>query len=865
MNNTKAYLYDAFISYRHLDHDMAVAQRLQKLLEAYRPPRSSAAGRRKIRVFRDKSDLPVSADLGQDIRDALAASRFLVVVCSPELSSSRWCMEEINYFKQLHGGSTKNILVLLIRGEPHESFPKEICTDLRLEALPDGRQQYVSVDREPLAASIVADTPKKSLRFLKGEFLRIAAPILGCRYDDLFRRQRRRVLRRATAGTAAALILLCGAFFLTLNSIQAQNAARMAEERADASLRQSYSLQSTRELSGGDRLAALRLVLRAVPESGELEPVTFGALFSALYSSGHEQTLLRHSVRMSELLFTPDGELIVSLTENQIHLWETKTGQQRMVLRDHEMAVTSLAISPDGRYLAALSPDTLTVYELEDGSLKLRQNDAYSFSSQLYFSPNGDTLYIDSHYDNVQGYPVNGGETALLESPGYYMTTPRHGPAAGLSLFAGQSYLRLVDNSLKVTAEYELPMQVADYGGTVRAALSPSGESLIVYSDEALLLCRIEDGTFTIMPRIFEYGFLSACFLSDGRIAASCSDNVIRIYNGELTGLTLSLYGHTGLTYLLRAPAEGGLLLTGSHDGTVKIWETTFGGLLGDIPFENAVRHLEISPDGQSFVTANTNIARLCRLEKNNYTAFLPFPAEYGYPTGAWFDADDRPVLMGNFAQTTAYSYNISTREIVDEEPIQPDEMGYDPGAWRNDRRFRVQDSLDSLVIRDTGVRFSFDAEIVSINLSSDDTMAVVACADNRVYLYATAQEDPLLIINGSQYPVFDVDFSPAGDILYGTAWDGTVTLWDVKTGAVLAERYGMRNLYTQMSDFEYYSDMTGAFLNRFQIPGLIEYVYPARMSHDGKLLMCPTAGGVLLYDISGEGMLTLARELTTN
>ena len=35
----KEYRYDALSSYRHLPLDMAVAQKLQTLLEAYRPPR----------------------------------------------------------------------------------------------------------------------------------------------------------------------------------------------------------------------------------------------------------------------------------------------------------------------------------------------------------------------------------------------------------------------------------------------------------------------------------------------------------------------------------------------------------------------------------------------------------------------------------------------------------------------------------------------------------------------------------------------------------------------------------------------------------------------------------------------------------
>ncbi|MBN1227698.1 MAG: toll/interleukin-1 receptor domain-containing protein [Deltaproteobacteria bacterium] len=35
------------------------------------------------RVFRDEDELPTSADLKENIHDALVASRFLIVICSP--------------------------------------------------------------------------------------------------------------------------------------------------------------------------------------------------------------------------------------------------------------------------------------------------------------------------------------------------------------------------------------------------------------------------------------------------------------------------------------------------------------------------------------------------------------------------------------------------------------------------------------------------------------------------------------------------------------------------------------------------------------------------------------------------------------
>ena len=119
----KQYKYDAFISYRHLSPDKPIAIRLQKLLETYTPPKGAVgqngqpnpAARqnqlkpRKLHLFRDESELPTSNDLGADIQSALEQSRFLAVICSPQFEKSKWCMQEVTYFKALHGGSNRSI------------------------------------------------------------------------------------------------------------------------------------------------------------------------------------------------------------------------------------------------------------------------------------------------------------------------------------------------------------------------------------------------------------------------------------------------------------------------------------------------------------------------------------------------------------------------------------------------------------------------------------------------------------------------------------------------------------------------------------------------------------------------------------
>ena len=199
------YTYDAFISYRHLPLDMAVAKRLQELLERYRPPRQlkTAHTDRIRRVFRDRTELPTSGDLGADIQKALLQSRYLVVICTEKTRESAWCMEEIRRFKAAHHGQNDRILVLLASGDPQDVFPEELRTEAYRQVRPDGSEVWLQREVEPLSADIRAETTARSLKLLRTEFLRIAAPILGCGFDDLYRRHLRR--KRRTALTAGGI------------------------------------------------------------------------------------------------------------------------------------------------------------------------------------------------------------------------------------------------------------------------------------------------------------------------------------------------------------------------------------------------------------------------------------------------------------------------------------------------------------------------------------------------------------------------------------------------------------------------------------------------------------------------------------
>lgn len=220
----RAYHFDAFISYRHLDRDKKIVDMLQKRTENFRSPCDGIyiqRGEKIQRLFTDRSELPLSADLGGSITQALEQSRFLVVIASPEYLQSRWCMEELRFFLQHNQNSTERILFVQVGGSP------SCVTDILKAA-------GVAVDaagfQEPLYINACAPSVTESIKIVKREHLRLAAVLIGCSYDSLYQRHKRAAVRKFLA--ASALTLLIGAAVGTALGIQNHRRKQEADYRA---------------------------------------------------------------------------------------------------------------------------------------------------------------------------------------------------------------------------------------------------------------------------------------------------------------------------------------------------------------------------------------------------------------------------------------------------------------------------------------------------------------------------------------------------------------------------------------------------------------------------------------------------------
>jgi len=274
--------YCAFISYSHSDARFAAW--LQRNLENFRIPPATLRkldrdGNRLGPVFRDVADLGAATQLSSALTEALANSRALIIICSPEAAASDWVGLELEEFQRLHG---KDALVLPIVSPRAGAAEAENLFPAALGESP------------PLAADA-----RKSGDGRRMALLKLVAGLLGTGLDELVQRDARRRHTRLVAGISVATAV---ALVMTILALLAVSAREDAKRR----LSQSEDLI-------GFMLGDLRKQLTPLGQVGVLESVGAKALsyFESLEDDDlTEAALLRKSRALYQI-----GEVYFDLGE----------------------------------------------------------------------------------------------------------------------------------------------------------------------------------------------------------------------------------------------------------------------------------------------------------------------------------------------------------------------------------------------------------------------------------------------------------------------------------------------------------------------------------------------------------------------
>lgn len=339
--------YDAFVCYKHGPIDSEAAVTLQRELENYRAPKGVSKSRKPFkRVFVDEGELSSCADFGQQIREALQNSGWLIVVCSEDTPNSPWVQLEIDTFLETH--SRSRVLCVMTGGDEKISFPPQLKGNQTNEG------EVLAADAR---GSDIREV-KKKLR--KDALLKIAAPMLGTTFDSLKQRHKLYQMQKIAATTAGILTVTAGfaAYAVNRAHVIAEQAVRIEQEYENALINESLFLveQAEKRLNDNDPLGAMELALKALPSKEQDRPV----LTEAEYVLGEALEIYTTPVSaintasavgvidadFSEFFLTKDGKYMVSWENDKknIQIFDTETFA---VIQDIELDSDPILLSED--------------------------------------------------------------------------------------------------------------------------------------------------------------------------------------------------------------------------------------------------------------------------------------------------------------------------------------------------------------------------------------------------------------------------------------------------------------------------------------------------------------------------------------
>jgi WD40 repeat protein len=341
-------------------------------------------------------------------------------------------------------------------------------------------------------------------------------------------------------------------------------------------------------------------------------------------------TLEGHSGEVNKALFSPDDRQILTVSDDKTaRLWDATTGKQIWQL-DHTGGLSWAAFSPDGKLAAISSWDgTAKIVDVAGGSvLKLLKGHEGGIKT-ITFNPRRTLVATTSVDGTARIWDIGSGETLhVLKHDGPVNTAFFSPDGASIVTASYDGTARIWDVDMGLPT-----IDIDDDKGTLSAAFfSPDGKRVLTADgprlhlrdsatgavirefdsyeipfeqDDAPLLVQIDEGEEP--PREGDGpARIGSEFSSDGKVVVMTGSLDRAILWSTETGEPLRvLEGHRGaLTFATLSP-DGKRVLTGSEDGTARIWDMESGELESVLRIGAGPAFGMFSHDGRRVVLAS--------------------------------------------------------------------------------------------------------------------------------------------------------------------------------------------------------------------------------------------------------------------
>ncbi|KAJ7829624.1 quinon protein alcohol dehydrogenase-like superfamily [Mycena leptocephala] len=295
----------------------------------------------------------------------------------------------------------------------------------------------------------------------------------------------------------------------------------------------------------------------------------------------------------------------------------------------------------------------------------------------------------------------------------------------------------------------------------------------------------------------------STAFSPDGaRVVSGSHDGTVRIWNATTSAELRRIQGHTDSVTSVAFSPDGAHIVSGSHDMTVRIWDATTGVKLGRMGghTESWFTSAAFSPDGTRIVSGSKDKtvriwdsmtgAELGRMEGHtNSVASVAFS-----PDGARIvsGSDDKTVRIWDATTGAEPARMEGHTESVMSAAFSPDSSRVVSGS--HDMTVRIWNAKTGAELQRMEGHTRW---VTSAAFSPDGTRIVSSAGDATMCIWDAMTGAELGRIEGHDDTVTSAAFSPDSARIVSASRDYTVSIWDATSGAELGRMEGHTDFVT--------------------------------------------------------------------